>query len=29
MKIKEISDILGKSHQSVSQLVKKYCLPIQ
>lgn len=29
MKVKEISDILGKSHQSVSQLVKKYCLPIQ
>jgi len=29
MKVKEISDILGKSHQSVSQLAKKYCLPIQ
>ena len=29
MKVKEISDILGKSHQSVSQLVKKYGLPIQ
>lgn len=29
MKVTEISDILGKSHQSVSQLVKKYGLPIQ